>query len=118
VLTISEKAEEYAEEVYRQLIAAGVRAEKDFSPEKIGSKIREGRNARVPYLLTVGEKDSRGAERVGALADGRRAGRDAVQPVRGTYRQGEVGAVLRRTAPAEQDGQEGKSQAPLRGIPR
>ncbi len=58
VLTISEKAEEYADEVYRQLIAAGVRAEKDFSPEKIGSKIREGRNARVPYLLTVGEKEA------------------------------------------------------------
>ncbi len=58
VLTISEKHEGYAQEVYEQLQSNGIRAEKDFSAEKIGAKIREGRMKRVPYLLVVGEKEA------------------------------------------------------------
>ncbi|MEO8376293.1 MAG: threonine--tRNA ligase [Candidatus Sumerlaeota bacterium] len=57
ILTISEKFEDYANDLFKQLSDRGVRVEKDFTAEKIGSKIREGRNARIPYLLTVGEKE-------------------------------------------------------------
>lgn len=57
VLTISEKFEDYANDVYTKLRLDGIRAGIDLSAEKIGSKIREGRNMRVPYLLIVGEKE-------------------------------------------------------------
>jgi threonyl-tRNA synthetase len=58
VLTISEKSEAYGRDVMRRLLAAGVRADGDFSPEKIGSKIRDARNQRVPYMLIVGEQEA------------------------------------------------------------
>ncbi len=58
IVTISEKFEGYARNLHGQLLAAGIRAEVDFSAEKVGSKIRDGRNMRIPYLLVVGEKES------------------------------------------------------------
>ena len=58
ILTISEKFEEYAEKVFLDLQMMGVRVVKDFAPEKIGSKSREGRMMRIPYLLIVGEKEA------------------------------------------------------------
>ncbi len=57
VLPISEKFVDYAESVKAQLDAAGIRVELDSRDEKIGYKIREARNERVPYMLVVGEKD-------------------------------------------------------------
>ena len=57
VLTISEKFNDYAEKVAAQLEEAGIRTEKDLRSEKIGFKIREARNERVPYIIVVGEKD-------------------------------------------------------------
>ncbi len=57
VLTISEKFEDYAREVYSKLKERGVRAGIDLSAEKIGAKIRDGRMMRVPYLVTVGERE-------------------------------------------------------------
>ena len=57
VLPISEKFEDYANTVYEALEAEGFRVEKDLRAEKIGYKIREARNERVPYIIVVGEKD-------------------------------------------------------------
>ncbi len=57
VLPISEKFEDYANKVYDALEAEGFRVEKDLRAEKIGYKIREARNERVPYIIVVGEKD-------------------------------------------------------------
>ena len=57
VLPISEKFEDYANTVADALDAEGFRVEKDFRAEKIGYKIREARNERVPYIIVVGEKD-------------------------------------------------------------
>lgn len=57
VLPISEKFTDYAEKVKAELDAAGIRVELDNRDEKIGYKIREARNERVPYMLVVGEKD-------------------------------------------------------------
>ncbi|MBQ7242091.1 MAG: threonine--tRNA ligase [Firmicutes bacterium] len=57
VLPISEKYEDYAESVVKQLDDAGIRVAKDYRSEKIGYKIREARNERVPYIIVVGEKD-------------------------------------------------------------
>ena len=57
VLPISEKFSDYAKEVSDKLDAAGIRVQTDYRAEKIGYKIREARNERVPYIIVVGEKD-------------------------------------------------------------
>ena len=57
VLPISEKFQDYAEQVYKGLIDAGIRAELDSRSEKIGYKIREAQNEKVPYMLIVGQKE-------------------------------------------------------------
>jgi len=57
VLPISEKFADYAKQVADQLDAEGIRVETDYRAEKIGYKIREARNERVPYIIVVGEKD-------------------------------------------------------------
>ncbi|MCL2566402.1 MAG: threonine--tRNA ligase [Defluviitaleaceae bacterium] len=57
VLPISDKYLEYAESINEMLDEAGVRAEIDTRAEKIGYKIREARNRRIPYLLVVGERE-------------------------------------------------------------
>lgn len=57
VLPISEKFADYAKSVKEQLDMAGIRTEIDNRDEKIGYKIREARNERVPYMIVVGEKD-------------------------------------------------------------
>ena len=57
VLTVSEKSESYGREVVDRLRAAKLRVEGDFGPEKLGAKIRNGANEKIPYLLVVGERD-------------------------------------------------------------
>ena len=57
VLPISEKYEEYAQKVKKELEANGVDVTVDARPEKIGFKIREARLARLPYMLIVGEQE-------------------------------------------------------------
>ncbi|MBU3176259.1 threonine--tRNA ligase [Clostridium estertheticum] len=58
VLPISEKYHDYAQTVVAKLKESRIRVEADFRAEKIGYKIREARNERVPFLLIVGEKEA------------------------------------------------------------
>lgn len=62
VLPISEKFNDYAREVARQLNIADVRAIVDDRNEKIGKKIRDNELKRIPYLLVVGEKEANNGE--------------------------------------------------------
>lgn len=57
ILPISEKFTAYADHVKAALTSAGFRTEVDERSEKIGYKIREARNERVPYIVVVGEKE-------------------------------------------------------------
>lgn len=57
VLPISDKFMEYAKEVVAELQAEDIRVELDDRAEKIGYKIREARNERVPYIAVIGEKE-------------------------------------------------------------
>ena len=59
ILPISNKFNDYAEKLKKQLSAEGIRIEMDCRDEKIGYKIREARNERVPYIIVVGEKEER-----------------------------------------------------------
>ena len=58
VLPISEKYNDYAHEVARELGRADVRTQVDDRNEKIGRKIRDNELKRIPYLLIVGEKEA------------------------------------------------------------
>ncbi|HAB40471.1 MAG TPA: threonine--tRNA ligase [Porphyromonadaceae bacterium] len=58
VLPISEKFNDYAHEVARQLEEADVRVTIDDRNEKIGKKIRDNELRRIPYMLVVGEKEA------------------------------------------------------------
>ena len=57
VLPISDKYEEYANEVCAELKKNGVDATVDNRSEKIGYKIREARMDRLPYMLVVGQQE-------------------------------------------------------------
>ena len=58
ILPISEKYNDYAQEVQKYLDAQGVRANVDDRNEKIGRKIRDNELKRVPYMVIVGEKEA------------------------------------------------------------
>lgn len=62
VLPISEKFNEYAAHVVRELDKHDVRAIVDDRNEKIGKKIRDNELRRIPYLLIVGEKEMENGE--------------------------------------------------------
>ena len=57
VLPISDKYEEYAQKVCKELKKAGIDATVDNRSEKIGFKIREARLDKLPYMLVVGQQE-------------------------------------------------------------
>lgn len=58
ILPISDRFNEYAEEVKAILKHQDIRAEVDDRSEKIGRKIRDTELAKIQYMLIVGEKES------------------------------------------------------------
>ena len=59
ILPISEKFNDYAKSVAKQLDAAGVRPTMDLRNEKIGRKVRDNELKRIPYMLIVGEQEQK-----------------------------------------------------------
>ena len=57
LMNITDEAAEYCHAFARRLRDAGIRASVDDRQEKIGYKIREARNERIPYMLVAGEKE-------------------------------------------------------------
>lgn len=62
ILPISEKFNDYADEVKRILAKYEVRAVVDDRNEKIGRKIRDNELMRIPFMLVVGEKEATNGE--------------------------------------------------------
>lgn len=58
ILPISEKFNDYAYQVKEELVKNGILATVDERSEKIGYKLREVRNQRLPYALIVGKNES------------------------------------------------------------
>ena len=58
ILPVSEKYNEYAEQVRQQLDELNVRAIVDDRNEKIGRKVRDNEMKHIPYLVIVGEKEA------------------------------------------------------------
>lgn len=58
ILPISDRFNDYANQVLEVLEKSDIRASVDGRGEKIGKKIREAELERVPYMLIVGEKEA------------------------------------------------------------
>ena len=57
VLPITDRINEYAEEVARELRDAGLRVEMNLRSEKIGAKIRDAQLQKVPFMLVLGDRE-------------------------------------------------------------
>ena len=57
ILTVTDRADEYAYGLKQKLFDACFRVEVDARNEKIGKKIREAQLEKVPYMLVVGDRD-------------------------------------------------------------
>lgn len=57
VLPLTDSHTEYAEKVYKTLKNEGFRVYLDSRSEKIGYKIREAENRKIPFMLILGEKE-------------------------------------------------------------
>ncbi|HAR39248.1 MAG: threonine--tRNA ligase [Bacteroidetes bacterium GWD2_45_23] len=62
ILPVSEKFNEYAHHIVKELKRFDIRAEVDDRNEKVGRKIRDNELKRIPYLLIVGEKEAENEE--------------------------------------------------------
>ncbi|MHA1419482.1 MAG: threonine--tRNA ligase [Candidatus Heimdallarchaeaceae archaeon] len=57
VIPITDNHIEYAKEVVSDLRKAGIRAESDFSGDRMEYKIRQATMQKIPYILNVGDKE-------------------------------------------------------------
>jgi threonyl-tRNA synthetase len=57
LIPVSEKFNDYAEKVAKELNKMDIRVIIDDRNEKIGRKIRDNELKKIPYLLVVGEKE-------------------------------------------------------------
>jgi threonyl-tRNA synthetase len=62
ILPVSEKFNEYAWNISRQLEEQDIRVIVDDRNEKVGRKIRDNELKRIPYMLIVGEKEAENNE--------------------------------------------------------
>lgn len=57
VLTITDAVNDYGERIINELKPYNLRAELDTRNEKIGYKIREAENRKIPFMLVIGDKE-------------------------------------------------------------
>jgi threonyl-tRNA synthetase len=58
VITVSEKQNDYAQQVVKALAKRGLRARADLTNDKLGAKKRNARLMRVPYIVVVGDREA------------------------------------------------------------
>ena len=79
IMTITERGDEWAREVERELFSRGMRVELDLRNEKIGFKIRQAQQEKVPYMLVIGDKE---AEDKAVAVRSRKAGDLGTMPLK------------------------------------
>ena len=57
VLTITNRADAWAQEIKEALLAAGIRVEVDLRNEKLGAKVRDAQVFKVPYMIILGDRE-------------------------------------------------------------
>jgi threonyl-tRNA synthetase len=74
IVTVTDSQIPYGETVYRNLLEAGIRVEKDFRNEKLGYKIREAQVQKIPYMLVIGDREVEAAQVSPRQRDGKNLG--------------------------------------------
>jgi threonyl-tRNA synthetase len=77
VMSITNEQDDYVHKLATTLLEHDIRLETDTSPEKIGSKIKEARLQKIPYMLIVGAKE----KATGTVAVRRRGAGDSTDMV-------------------------------------
>jgi threonyl-tRNA synthetase len=62
VMAITDRQVEYAREITKKLVDAGIRAHLDDRSEKVNLKIREAQLQKVPYMLVVGDREAQSGQ--------------------------------------------------------
>lgn len=57
IFTVSQKSEEYCKKIHKELIEKGIRCEIDLRQETVSHKVRDAQMQKIPFILTVGEKE-------------------------------------------------------------
>ncbi|HET9788448.1 MAG TPA: threonine--tRNA ligase, partial [Pyrinomonadaceae bacterium] len=57
VLPITDRINEYAEQIANELRAVGLRVESNLRGEKIGAKIRDAQMQKIPFMLVLGDRE-------------------------------------------------------------
>ena len=57
VIPVSDKFEDYSNEVVKSLKMSGVRASIDNRNETLGARVRDAQNDKVPYMAIIGQKE-------------------------------------------------------------
>jgi threonyl-tRNA synthetase len=60
VMTVVEDVEAYAANVYNALIENEIRADKDFSEDRISAKVRNAEIEKIPFMVIIGKKEAEG----------------------------------------------------------
>ncbi|MFH1586400.1 MAG: threonine--tRNA ligase [Candidatus Diapherotrites archaeon] len=60
VIPVSEKFNNYAEDVNGKLLAGGIRTELDLRTETVSYKIRDAQMKKINYMVVVGEREEKG----------------------------------------------------------
>ncbi len=58
IIPVSRKFLDYSESIMKRLTDEGLRVDLDRRDEKVGYKIRDGENSRIPCMMIIGEKEA------------------------------------------------------------
>jgi threonyl-tRNA synthetase len=71
ILTVTERADEWAKQVKAGLLAAGFRVEADLRNEKLGAKVREAQVEKIPYMIILGDNEAKDGKVTPRLRSGK-----------------------------------------------
>jgi threonyl-tRNA synthetase len=57
IIPVADTHHEYAQKVYEELTAVGLRAELDDGKDNMGKKIRAAKQEKLPYFIVIGDKE-------------------------------------------------------------
>ena len=71
VMNVTDNQAEYAGKVFDSLRQSGIRVEKDLRNEKLSFKIREAQQAKVPFMLVIGDQEMAAGTVTARMRDGK-----------------------------------------------
>ena len=57
-MTVADRHVDYTEKLLNEMRDKGIKAELDSRTESIGKKVRDNQIIKIPYLITVGDKET------------------------------------------------------------